>query len=327
MVTFLKKYLPIILSVLLLAGVGFGIYKLTTIETKTVLPTVFTRGGVDSETGELVENKQKLVTRDLLECKGLQIEPSFDMKLQYQIFWYNQDKIYFDNSGPFDQNTKFVKKDVPSSAIYCRIVIAPQFFDEEGLEDPDGEIAFYEPLKYASKLKIKVNIKQDLKTTNLAKLYRSKYLANEGTTKVSLSDDYRAYENLRYYGVAQGDVLLDFNKDKVHDIVNGYVTYKFDCSNVKAYSLSYDDEMILYDGVIYLFYDKSGAPVSNVSVKGSLGSFATKGTFVDRILVVPENATNLIVVVPANSQNKFANFSISEYLPKTEITQEYYSKN
>ena len=241
MVTFFKKYLPIILSVLLLAGVAFGIYKLTTIETKTVLPTVFTRGGVDSETGELVENKQKLVTRDFLECKGLQIESSFDSNLKYQIFWYNEDKIYFAKTEEFNQNTKFVSKDVPSAAVYCHIVISPTIYDEDGLEDSSAEIAFYEPLKYASKLKIKVNIKQDLKAPDLARIARLNPANKEDALSLNMDEQY--YSNLYFEGFVKSGSDITYNNFNSIDtsLNSNFSIYKFDCSKIGEFKILYED--------------------------------------------------------------------------------------
>ena len=329
MISFIKNYLPIILAVLCIAGIVFGIYKISTIESKPVLPTVFTRGTVNENTGEHEKSDKQLVTKDFIECKGLEIEPKFDTNLTYQIFWYNEDKIYFGHTDSMNQKTKFTKSSVPEQAIYCHVVICPELYDKDGNIDPDAKIAFYEPIKYAIKLSIKVNIEQKLKTADLVQKLKNN-TANVGQ-EITLDSMKQYFPSTYFAGIKRvGGITQLMNFSEADIDYNGissaahYSVYKVKCTDIQSYKLSYADSPY---GTIYFYFYSSNGNVIDFSSAGNITTYffdlGKKSSGIE--IVVPDGADYMILSVPNNTENKDPSFRLSEYLPKNQITKNYYS--
>lgn len=143
-----KTIISVVLVIVTLAGLAYGISRITKNDTKNVRSNYIT-GTLDVSNGELIENDKSIVSKEMFSCYGLTVTPDFDAYSSYQIFWYNMDKIYCGHTevikGVFSSN-------LPECAKYCRIVITP---NKDQLGD-DGKINFLEVSKFAGKIKVEV---------------------------------------------------------------------------------------------------------------------------------------------------------------------------
>ncbi len=151
------------LVIVLLVSCTAGLATMVGKDTKTISPTVFKVGGLD-ERGMYVNTNTSIYTPDLIECQGLSIEPDFEAKGEYQVFYYDHNKLFMGSTGaifaedgvyPLDIDTQF------SFASYCRIMITPDVpVDENGKQEKEFKIRFWEVLNYAKDYTITVNKKQ-----------------------------------------------------------------------------------------------------------------------------------------------------------------------
>ena len=149
----LKSVITIAVGILAIFLCAACVVSITGKDTESVSKLSFKIGGISTETGEYVERKDTLYTYDLIECQGLSVTPDFNNTVEYQIFWYNEDEVYFDSTDII--KAKFVS-DVPELARYCRIMVYPSKLDEDGKTIKDFEVKFYEVQKYVSDLNMKV---------------------------------------------------------------------------------------------------------------------------------------------------------------------------
>ena len=243
----LKSIISLVVVIAVVIALGAGITTLAKDEMRTVGKLGFEVGSISTETGEYVENKSALYTKSAIECQGLTITPDFDSQVEYQIFWYNQDEIYFGHTEVLDN--KFVGS-VPELAYYARIAVYPHPVDENGKEVKDFSIKFYEKYKYVKDLKIEVNKEQfapiDYYVAAEAKA------APEGHVP-AINDGYEYYEGyLLWYNFENPNFATDIFAHNERDL-----TIKLDCSNVKSYkvTLGEHEESI---AVSYVLYDAEG---------------------------------------------------------------------
>lgn len=148
-----KKILSIVLSLLIILGVGAGIVKLIQFATKTTNNVVcFYSVGSLNSVGEYDKNsdKSKIYTKDYFECMGLTITPNFDARVSYQVFLYDKDGNYLNKTNELTSSYKLNT----NYARYARIVINP---------DEDDNILFYEIYKYSSQIKVEVSKNQNFR--------------------------------------------------------------------------------------------------------------------------------------------------------------------
>lgn len=255
MATYKKKKISFksIISLVLVIGaviaLGAGITSFAKDETKTVNKLgLFDVGSISETSGEYVKTTNTLYTNRALECQGLTITPDFDNKSKYQIFWYNEDDIYFGCTEVL--TTKYVGN-VPECARYCRIVVFPNPVDENGKEIKDFTIKFYEKQSYVKNLEIKVDKDQAWTPADYYEVSEKK-AAPEGHTP-SINDGFEYYEGYSaFYNWETSDFVTDIYSSEEHDLV-----IKLDCSTVKSYrvTLGEHDESV---GVSYVLYDADG---------------------------------------------------------------------
>lgn len=169
-----RKTISRILSVVLLCALGIGAISGVSAlseklkdERKQIHPT-FAVGSID-ECGVYQENERSIYTKDLIECRGLRIEPDFEATGTYAIYYYNASKEFvgMDNDryaedGVYENNEDF------QNARYARIVITPDVpTDETGKKVKDFKIRFYEVAKYAADYKFFVYKEQSETTEDL----------------------------------------------------------------------------------------------------------------------------------------------------------------
>lgn len=134
-------------------------------DTKVINP-VFKVGAV-GENGNYDMSNVSIYTADLIECQGLCIEPDYEALGTFRVFYYNTEKTFIGSTDEMDASNGVYNKDNTNNsdtfiqAAYCRIVITPSVpVDEDGIEEEDFKIYFWEVSKYANDYTISVYKKQ-----------------------------------------------------------------------------------------------------------------------------------------------------------------------
>ena len=166
----LKSILCGILVVATLIGACAGIASISKKETKTLSPGIFSRGGLN-ENGEHIITNQTIYTKEAFACEGLRIEPDFEFKGTYDVYYYNADMGFLESRSGL---TGIHDEDYPL-ADYARVVIKPDIKTlaaEQGIKEKDFKISFYEVRSYAKELDITVNKAQDKSEIRTENLYK-----------------------------------------------------------------------------------------------------------------------------------------------------------
>lgn len=165
-------------------------------ETKTIGAGEFSRGGLD-EKGEHIITDQCVYTKEAFECEGLRIEPDFEFKGTYRVYFYNSDMGFMHRT---EELSKVYDGDYPG-ANFARIVISPDVeaeAEEQGIKAKDWKIRFYEVRKYANDLKITVNKEQTFSET------RTENLFNAAAVEENKSFDIERWDNPLVFADADG---------------------------------------------------------------------------------------------------------------------------
>lgn len=158
--------LAVLVGILIIASIS-GIVALFSRETRSVSSLSFAVGALDDD-GLYTSDKTSIYTKDWIACQGLCIEPDFEAKGSFQVFYYDERKQFLSSTELIDAQGGVYKKGSDHVlAKYCRIVIKPEPIDENGEYLADFEIHWYETAKYAGQYTITVNRDQNLKLKNL----------------------------------------------------------------------------------------------------------------------------------------------------------------
>ncbi len=153
-----KQILSIALAVLAGMASIFGVIKLTQklkSETKEIHP-IFSVGGL-TNVGDHEERDDTIYTKDAFEAKGLEIKLDFDGKVKYQVFFYDELDKFISCTEVYTESKDI---SVPLNA-RARLEVTPIWGADEPIEK---EIKWYETVKYASQLEIRVDRIQRLLT-------------------------------------------------------------------------------------------------------------------------------------------------------------------
>ena len=164
----IKSILLAVLVGALILGSVSGIVAFFNRDTTSVSTLLtFDVGGLDAG-GIHTNSTTSIYTKDLIECQGLVIEPDFEAKGTFQVFYYDQAKKFLGSTDVMSAHDGIYKKgsDHPL-AKYCRIVITPDPVDENGEYIDEFEIHWYQVAKYAGQYSITVNRDQNFKLKNL----------------------------------------------------------------------------------------------------------------------------------------------------------------
>ncbi|MBQ8583290.1 MAG: hypothetical protein IJ488_01595 [Clostridia bacterium] len=292
-----KAIISAVLFVLVAGLCIFGVVKLTSIETKSVSPFSFSVGDVDTTTGTYKENKSSIVTKNFIECQGLSIVPKFDSNVDYMVFFYNENEEYLKSTKLYSSQEK-CENAVPSIAKYCRIVIYPSQFDEEGDVIEDFKVRFYEPVKYASNLKIKVNKVQKFEPVDIRKT--GGYTEKETSLDSSVSRIGHAIivnEN--------GVIGKTFEQAVSIGISGAYEITKINCSDIKQYKCVFKE---LPQGSKITVYYFANNKIMQAAVE------KTVVVEQDIYLDVPSGAEYIVIVTPnkMNYTKTACDFSLYE---------------
>lgn len=180
-----RNVLIITLTVALGIGAIAGVASIANKNTKTISATYFKRGAIDSN-GFYIESDTSIYTKDLIECRGLEIAPAFESTGTYQVFYYGSDKQFIDATEVMNSQSDslYVKGDNFEVAKYCRIMITPETpKDDDGFVVEDYKIKFYEVSSIASKYTITVSKNQgNSYSSNLMKVKGYGLYENGGFT-------------------------------------------------------------------------------------------------------------------------------------------------
>lgn len=182
-----KKIFCAILIVGVVIALGAGVTSMLKNDVKTVGASAFSVGALD-ENGKYVENKQAIYTKEAFECEGLRIQPDFEAKLTYDVYYYDSNEKLLEAKVGL---TEVYDEDFPLAKL-CRVVIHPAI--PEGENAKDFNISYFEVNGFAKQLKITVDKKQGNLYDNSVNLYVSENAQlgksfNSDETTVTLTDD------------------------------------------------------------------------------------------------------------------------------------------
>lgn len=162
-----KSIISVILAALVIFGAAAGIIALTNKETKNVSSLSFSVGGINAE-GNYEKTDLSIYTKDMFECQGLSIEPDFEATGTYKVFYYDSDKKFIGATNELNaEDGVYTKGDKFVVAQYARIMITPDVpVDEDGVEEEDFKIRFYEAMSYAGDYTITVSKEQTFAYTD-----------------------------------------------------------------------------------------------------------------------------------------------------------------
>lgn len=174
-----KKILKAVFAVMLIGVVIFGAVSIFGKDTKTISSLAFSVGAID-ENGNHVENEQALYTKNMFECKGLEVELDYETNSKYRIFYYNIDKNFLSSTETLD--TSFIGAEIPVAAKYARIMIIPAL--PEGETRSEFSINYFEKFGYANDIKITVDKDQEMENLVIEADTDTAYKIDESTGKL-----------------------------------------------------------------------------------------------------------------------------------------------
>ena len=193
----IKELVSVIIVIGLLLAVMGLISGISSSKTKTLSSFGYTRGCLDSQTGEFVKSDTMLVTEDAFACQGLSIESDFTSNTRYEIYYYREDNSFIGKTdlikGTYNKGTSFL------NAKYARIVLQP---------DVDEKIPLWDILKHADDITVSVSKDQSFEAP----------LVSAFTT---VMDDYiREVEETGYYVTRIHEGPFTYAGDHIDDIEN-----------------------------------------------------------------------------------------------------------
>ena len=152
--SFWKNVLAVLLVVVLAAGfiaggVALGKYIK---DKKTTVTTIWERGAIAAD-GRVDSNNNSIHTKELFECRGLEIEPKLDANVKYRVAFYDSNKDFIEMTDY--RSSKMKAEEVPFFAQYARVEV------NAGVEDGTKvEIGLLKITSYSKQVKIRVDKKQ-----------------------------------------------------------------------------------------------------------------------------------------------------------------------
>ena len=284
-----KKILSTALACLLLVGAVGAVASFATNDTKTVSSLAFGIGAIDIVEGTNKKDNRAIFTKDLIACDGLKVSPNFDNTSNYQIFWYNYDKVYIGcTSRTVTNNAKF-DGNVPYLAEYARIVIYPNDLEEN--------LNIFDISKYTKNIDITVNKKQDVEAINLLDGIKVYQESMGSRSEILRSTDNIIFENA---SITSGYmVLLDPSKDCIFEDRDDRAVLKMAVSGVSVYR-----------------FDFTGCKSACVSVYKSDGEFVETISDIHKDIYYLEAKDYTDMIFIFDFSEGIDDFSVVPYLPK-----------
>lgn len=287
-----KNIMSVFLAVLLCFCAIFGLTKIfgdNTQSMKKISSTIFHVGGLNVK-GEYVDTDDTIYS-DLFECRGLTIEQDFESLSKYQVFFYNEDKVFIGRTDEFRQESYSIDDEF-DIAKFCRVVINPM---QSGDDSETFKIRFYEVLGYANDLTIKVYSKQNFVSKNYvvnAVLSNVAFSYSSGDlTRVLTSVDELNTAIFTDVNASVSGSLVSFSKNENVNVLG---------INVNAIgSLKIDNTTSSVQSVMFFKSDKTYLSTGTVDTAASI------------ILKVPDSASYCLIAYNSN-----ANLSVKKYSVK-----------
>ena len=131
--SFWKNVLAVVVVAILCAGIiGGGIALGKYIKDKKKSPTLLWERGAIADDGKVNNDKNSIHTKDLFECRGLEITPSLESGVTYVVAFYDDNENFLVKTDA--RSDKFTSSNVPLFAKYARVEINAGFEDGEKVE-------------------------------------------------------------------------------------------------------------------------------------------------------------------------------------------------
>ena len=288
----------IIIAVAIILGlVLFGlVFTLFDRDSRDIGSSNFAVGSLSEATGQYVEDKTAIYTKNAIECKGLRIKPEFDSTVTFQIFWYNEDEIYIGHTEKTTSASAQFVNGVPALARYCRIVIFPSQLDEDGKQIKDFEVGYFDVSKIAKNLNITVDRDQVFTVDNLFEDL-TKYDDDMGSRNEVLMNGHKViFENTIINTAESGNL----GEATMADSADGYDTIKIETKNVAVYKVDIVDG----SNITCRFYTSDGAFVERIDLKAGEIHY----------LEVPKTGSELLMVLSIEDLSD--DCSMTAYMPR-----------
>ena len=194
----IKSIVCSILVIALLAGSAALLVSIFSNDKTEIGASAFSIGAIDNQ-GAYTASEQSVYTKELIECQGLTIEPDFDAKGTFKIFYYDLNKEYIGTPGAYDSSsTVYEKLATFKLAKYCRIMITPEApLDEDGNLDTDYTLGYLDIYDIVSDYTITVDKEQDFVKALIGDSKNEYKLATEGDEATEyLSEEISSLEGL-----------------------------------------------------------------------------------------------------------------------------------
>ena len=172
----LAKVFSVIAIIAVIIGACAGIAAIAKKDTETIGAGAFSRGELD-ENGEFVKSDRAIYTEEAFECVGLRVEPDFEFKGTFDVYYYDFDGVFIESMLGLN---KIYDEDFPL-AMLARVVIHPEI--PEDVKEKDFKINFWEVGKYARQISVTVNKEQDYLYGDSVNLYNEANVINDKNFK------------------------------------------------------------------------------------------------------------------------------------------------
>lgn len=179
-----SKWRSIIAAVLVIGAIiaaCAGLAVMSKDDTQKIRASAFSRGDLDDK-GIYVESDKSIYTKEAFGCIGLRVEPDFESKVTYDVYYYDYDERLIEArkglSSVYDEDYPLAQ--------YARIVIHPVIPSD--VSEKDFKINFYEVYGYANDLTITVDKKQNYLYENSVNLYIEENVQADTTFSTSESE-------------------------------------------------------------------------------------------------------------------------------------------
>lgn len=223
----LKKILTCVLGISVIAGVGTGVSSLVrrAKQEKKEISLTWDVGAISNTSGEYIENKQSLYTKDSFECYGLEIDLDFDNDIRYQVYYYDDFDKYLECSDI--KSERHEELDVPLEATYAKIVIYPKWTN---VEEKKQEVKWTNKRSFGKQLSVKVAKEQmnEIKTFKLCSCedviytFKEKYTWND-LLENNLIDNSCGHNDFKNYTIVDEYICLNDFFDSYLSINNNPV--------------------------------------------------------------------------------------------------------
>ncbi len=182
-----KKIISVVVCVVILAVCVGGASALFMNDSKIIRSSEFTVGALD-EFGKANSSEQSIYTKEAFECIGLRVEPDFEFKGTFDVYYYDYNGTLIEMKRGLDV---IYDEDFPLAKM-ARVVINPEIPNIE--DEEEFKIRFWEVYEYASQFKITVDKKQEYLYEDSENLYLASKLKNGKTFYSTNVTDWNSIE-------------------------------------------------------------------------------------------------------------------------------------